>query len=202
MRFSPSASRMARCFRASRMPPVRPAYRGKEGHAGLRRTHHGVGRRLAREVGAQAHALELEDLGGHILGHVAELEVAAPHAALAQEALGAGVEAEEGDLLRVRLVQHLGEGYELIARQVDVLLVDLVGQDREPVGLGEVDDHGDVVLVQHRAGGVAGVDHADRPSRSVPSAFAWARKPPAWRGSASSRWPRPGSRAPCALRRG
>ncbi len=134
---------------------------GVRGHAGLRRPHHGVGGHLARQVGAEAHGLELEDLGRHVLRHVAVLEVAAAHPALAQEALGAGVETEQRDIPQILLVEHLGERGEAVPREVDVLLVDLVGQHGEAVGLGELEDHADVVLIQHGSGGIARVDDAE-----------------------------------------
>ena len=106
---------------------------------------------LPDRVRAQRNGLQLRDLVLHRAGDVAALEVAAPVPALPEVALRDGVEAEERDVLQPEPLEGLREGDEPIAGPPDVVLVDLVGEDGEPVLGGEPEHHLDIALVEDGA---------------------------------------------------
>jgi hypothetical protein len=88
---------------------------------------HEAGGGLPRHVGAQADRLQLDELAQHVVRDVAQLEVAAPVAALAQKTLRDRVQAEQRRGAIAEGVQDLvGEGVKGAARGIHVFLVDLV----------------------------------------------------------------------------
>ena len=111
-----------------------------EGAAGapfMGRSHHAIGDDLAGQVGTEADRLELGYLVDDLAGDIAYLHVPAAMPALADEALGGGVEGEEGDVRDAHLGHHPREGIEAEVGEVHVLLVHLVGEDGKIVGAGE-----------------------------------------------------------------
>lgn len=135
------------------------------GVAGDRGVHHELDEALADDGRAQHDGDELVDVGLDLRVEAHELKVAAAVAALADHALGDGVQGGELDLvvlagvLLLQLAQDTLEAVELADE--DVGLVDLVGHDHQVLGVGEVDDGADVLLGEGGAGGVAGVDDDD-----------------------------------------
>lgn len=137
----------------------------KRGLAGAGRVDHEVDHALADDGGAEHDGDKLVDVGLDLGVQADELKVAAAVAALADHALGDGVEGGELDLVVLAgvLLLHLAEdrleAVELADK--DVGLVDLVGHDEEVLFVGKVDDGADVLLGERGAGGVAGVDDDD-----------------------------------------
>mmetsp|Transcript_17512 Transcript_17512/g.51831 ORF Transcript_17512/g.51831 Transcript_17512/m.51831 type:complete len:502 (-) Transcript_17512:105-1610(-) len=131
---------------------------GGEFLAARRRVDHEPDGDLAHGVGAERDGRELDELrldGGR---DVRQLEVAAPQAALAREALRDGVERHQRNL-RSEVVRHLFERDERRRVAVDVLLVDLVRHERQArARLDELDDGLERLQRKRRARGVAGVD--------------------------------------------
>lgn len=132
------------------------------GLAGPRGVDHELDEALADDGGAEHDGDELVDVGLDLRVEADELEVAAAVAALADHALGDGVEGGELDavvdagLLLLHLAQDALEAVELAHE--DVGLVDLVGHNDEVLLVGEVEHGTDVVLGEGGAGRVARVD--------------------------------------------
>ena len=126
----------------------------------LGRVDHHVHGVLAVHVGAAADGQQLVQLGAHVIGEVHHLQVTAAATALAPVALGGGVEGHQL-AVQLQLGHHLLEGHELVARAVDVLLVHLIGQDRDVLAGADLADVLDVLTGEALARGVAGVHGGD-----------------------------------------
>ena len=132
------------------------------GVAGAWRADHTVDADLAAEGRAEADGDHLVDEREDVVGDVGALKVAAAPAALARDALGDGVEGEEGDG-RVERADDLFERREGVRlARVQVRLVHLVGEQDEVVLLAETDDAAHGRLVEERARRVARVDDHER----------------------------------------
>lgn len=120
---------------------------------------------LANDWCAERDGDELVDLCHDLWVEATELKVPAAVAALAYNALGHGVQADQLDgvvfpgVLLLHVAQDGLEAVELADE--DVGLVDFVGEDDEVLLGGKVDDGFDVFVGEGGAGGVAGVDDGD-----------------------------------------
>ena len=109
-----------------------PARTARSSHRRSGRCDHQVGGELARDLAHRLIDCSLMNSAEHIVGDVAQLEVAAPVAALAEEALRDRVQAEERMPCRPsRASPSRTSGS--APRGVDVLLIDLVGDDGQSV---------------------------------------------------------------------
>ena len=115
---------------------------GVGGVAGLGRANHDVDGELAVQVGAEGDGHQLDQLSADVGVQTLELEVAAATAALAPEALGDGVEGDHLETLAslAHVVGDLSEGDEGVLLSVDVLLVDLIGEEDDVLVDAEVDE--------------------------------------------------------------
>lgn len=138
---------------------------GKRGLAGAGRVDHELDHALADDGSAEHDGDKLVDVGLDLGVEADELKVAAAVAALADHALGDGVQRGELDLVvlaRVLLLHPAEDRLEAVKlADKDVGLVDLVGHDEQVFFVGKVDDGADVGLGQGGAGGVARVDYDD-----------------------------------------
>lgn len=131
----------------------------------LRRVHHELDEALADDGGAEHDGDELVDVGLDLGVESAELKVATSVTALANHALGDGVErskleaVELAGVLLLELTEDSLEAVELANE--DICLVDLVGHNNEVLLVGELKDGTDVLLGQRGTGRVAGVDDDD-----------------------------------------
>lgn len=130
--------------------------------AGLRGVDHEVDETLADDGGAEHDADKLVNLGLHLGVETDELKVAASVTALANHALGDGVERCQLDvvvgtrLFLLHLSEHALEADELANK--DIGLVDFVGEEYKTFLTSKLDDGADVLLGQGGACRVAGVD--------------------------------------------
>ena len=146
---------------------------GVGGLAGLGRANHDVDGELTVQVGAEGDGHQLDQLSADVGVQTLELEVAAATAALAPEALGDGVEGDHLETLAslAHVVGDLSEGDEGVLLSVDVLLVDLIGEEDNVLVDAEVDELLHHLVAEalgmkperggYLAGGVAGVDDDD-----------------------------------------
>ena len=132
------------------------------GVAGARWADHAVDADLAAEWGAEADGDHLVDEREDVVGYIGALKVAAAPAALARDALGDGVEGEEGDLRVERADDLFERGEGVRVARVEVRLVDFVREQDEVVLLAETHDALHRRLVEQRARRVARVDDHER----------------------------------------
>ena len=131
--------------------------------ARARRAHHAVDADLPGDGRTEADGGHLVQQRDDVLADVCALKVAAAPAALAGDALGDGVEGDEGDGAFVEGAEDLLEGGEGVrGALVQVGLVDFVGEEDEVVLGAEADELLHRGLVEHRARRVAGVDDHER----------------------------------------
>ena len=133
------------------------------GVARARRAHHAVDADLPGDGRTEADGGHLVEERDDILANVGALKIAAAPAALAGDALGDGVEGDEGHGALVERAEDLLEGRERVrGALVQVGLVDLVGEQDEVVRGAEADELLHRGLVEHRACRVARVDDHER----------------------------------------
>ena len=131
--------------------------------ARARRADHAVDADLAAEGRTEADGGHLVEQRDDVLAEVRALEEAAAPAALAVDALGDGVEGDEGHVALVERAEDLFEGGEGVrGALVQVGLVDFVGEEDEVVLRAEAHELLHRGLVEHRARRVARVDDHER----------------------------------------
>ena len=123
---------------------------------------HAVNTDLAAEWRAEADGDHLVQEREDVVGHVGALEVSAAPAALARDALGDGVEGEEGDARVERADDLFERGERVGGARVQVRLVDFVREQDEVVLLAETDEALHRRLVEQCARRVARVDDHER----------------------------------------
>mmetsp|Transcript_58737 Transcript_58737/g.182165 ORF Transcript_58737/g.182165 Transcript_58737/m.182165 type:complete len:422 (+) Transcript_58737:55-1320(+) len=141
-----------------------PRVRLVGGLPGPRRVHVAAHGHHTRHGGAEVDARQLVEVSAHGLLDVEQVHVTSADAALAGGAFGHGVEADE---LLIEGVRGTHRGDHLVAGReghapVDVLLVDLVGQDDQTVAVGEANQLLEMLLPEALACRVAGVDDHHR----------------------------------------
>lgn len=93
--------------------------------------HHRSDKQLAYCVRAEGNTHKLLHLRDDHLWNVEDVEVATPVATLTKKALGDGVEGEERGARNLLVERNLPEGCEGLAVVPDVVLIDLVRDDRD-----------------------------------------------------------------------
>jgi len=130
----------------------------------MRLINHEFDSHLPDRVGAQFNRFEfIEKLLGFV-GQIMSLHVSTTEPALAEHTLRDGVHGDELELAGVwlaHLVKDLPHGYKLLVLGIDILLVDLVGQDHNTFTMADTDDGLQVLTAHDLASRVAWIDDDD-----------------------------------------